>query len=444
MGLQHSRWLIKALSLAIFLFFGLVTASSWLSYDFFKEFITPSTLLMAPDMLQSKAGAGIATLASFNFAIGLIALLIFSIPVLVAAPKFLGLESSPKIALIISTISLLYVGFLQHRFYHSEQEAFYQLSPITFSHPAAYFIKSPFITSDLIQEKHLHAAKFFQKSVVKEEFPFLTISHAQPKIPNQKNVIVLFLESVRAAETGFLSQQKGTTPNLDRIAQQSLSFSNFYANSSHTVRAEVATLCSVLDMSSGAPLSRRGLAFNTPCLPNILKKQGYRSLWYHGYTSEFYNRDQFHLQLGFDELIDQRIIANDKPEAISIGWGISDKDVLNYAFEDLSKRKAPFFAEILTLTNHFPFDNGFEKIAQEREDENLVYNRYLRSIHYTDQALGEFWDNFQQSPLAENTILIILADHGLWMRSKHTEKANAYLRHEMQFKVPLLIWQKGI
>ena len=48
---------------------------------------------------------------------------------------------------------------------------------------------------------------------------------------------------------------------------------------------------------------------------------------------------------------------------LKLGWGQCDEEMFDYAFDILSKQKEPFFAEIMTLSNHFPFNHKFHRAA---------------------------------------------------------------------------------
>ena len=311
--------------------------------------------------------------------------------------------------------------------------------------PAGYFLRSIFQgTLDLnFTNDHISAVKLINPQPVNDEHPLYQESYNPSKLQNtnlnKKNIILLVMESVRSAETGFFSKNnQGATPNIDFIAKQADSFINHYSNSVLTVKSEFSMLCSVLDFSKGPPLSRRGKPLLTKCLPRILKEHGYKSFWFHGNEKSFFNRNQFFPLLGFDKLYDKEVILQEKANSEILGWGISDKDTLSYAFDILSQKEEPFFAQILTVSNHFPFDFNFEESSQESKDYSTVYNNFLRGIEYTDQQVGLFWKKFQNSDFKNNTILIITSDHGLWFREKGFE--DIHVANEALFRVPLIIW----
>ncbi|MEO9509429.1 MAG: LTA synthase family protein, partial [Nonlabens ulvanivorans] len=177
----------------------------------------------------------------------------------------------------------------------------------------------------------------------------------------KRNIIIIALESVRAYETGLFEKEYSLTPNLDMIASQAIVASNFYSTSRTTVQAEQAFLCSALDFANKSPYSVKAGKFNGNCLPKLLSEEGYNTFWYHGYSKSFFNREQFHPSLGFNTLYSKENFLKDGyDEDLDIGWGVPDKITLRKVFKDMliqnEAENTPFFTQILTLTNHQPFN----------------------------------------------------------------------------------------
>ncbi|WP_426369791.1 LTA synthase family protein [Pseudocolwellia sp. HL-MZ7] len=261
----------------------------------------------------------------------------------------------------------------------------------------------------------------------------------------KRNIILIVLESFRAYETGLFNNKYSLTPNLDEISLKAIIASNFYSNSRTTVQAEQAILCSSLDFASKSPYSVKKGGFNGRCLPKLLSEEGYETYWYHGYTKEFFNRQVFHPSLGFQHLISKEsFLDNGYDDKLDIGWGVPDPIVFQKLFDDMvahnKNSNTPFFSQILTLTNHQPFNWKYSHINfpnNINKKSDVVYDNYQKGIYYTDNALGEFWRKFENSPLAKNTTVIITADHGVPFYPEGL--VNEAKKHEILYRVPLLI-----
>ena len=102
----------------------------------------------------------------------------------------------------------------------------------------------------------------------------------------------------------------------------------------------------------------------------------------------------------------------------AVGWDKTlkgaDDAVLDYAFDRISAMPQPFFAEITTLSMHYPFEiEGFEPVEwiDSIAPDDYYLNHYLQTVHYTDAAIGRFLARLKASDLADNTIVVIASDH---------------------------------
>ena len=251
------------------------------------------------------------------------------------------------------------------------------------------------------------------------------------------NVLLLVLESVRASEMGAYGAEQSATPFLDSLAHENAFAEKFYATSNFTVKSEHAIHCSSLDFMIGKPLSNRRLPVKSLCMPHLMREQGYQTFWFHGNTKEFYGRGEYLPKLGFDKILsrDELDPTGKKPV---LGWGLSDPQVLDFALNELESVDKPFYAEIMTVSNHMPFDYDWGiEFPPYLQATATMHDLYRRGIYYTDQAVKEFHERFLQSPLSKNTILVITGDHGIWTFG--SEALSELGKNERFFRVPLII-----
>ena len=100
---------------------------------------------------------------------------------------------------------------------------------------------------------------------------------------------------------------------------------------------------------------------------------------------------------------------------------------------------SPFFFQITTLSNHFGVKRKWptDTYAPQIED-SIAYQVYTRGIYYTDHAVSHFINNILDSDLAQNTIIVLTGDHGLYIHP--SDIADPLQKREMYFRVPLCIW----
>ena len=251
------------------------------------------------------------------------------------------------------------------------------------------------------------------------------------------NVIFILMESIRSYECGFLGASQSFTPRLDKLAEKALVFDNFYANGSQTVRAELASLCSVYTNPIGVPDYLVNPNVKLISFPEILGNFGYDTLWFSGYTADFHNKRAFLSKHGISKIYDRDVLP--RPRQPEIGWGMNDCEMFDHVYNVLEDSSKPFFAQITTLSNHVAKESIYPTQNQTPPTKGSgKYIKYTEGIYYTDYAVSQFIEKILNSDLAEDTIVIAMGDHGLWL---FPDKVKAPMEKlEIMFRVPLCIW----
>ncbi|MCI5210380.1 MAG: hypothetical protein D3910_16690, partial [Candidatus Electrothrix sp. ATG2] len=99
----------------------------------------------------------------------------------------------------------------------------------------------------------------------------------------QPNIVLILMESVRAKESGAYGAKQSFTPAFDQLAQQGQLYTNFYANGTQTVRAELSLLCSFYPNFTGTPIYMKRPKLKLSSLPGILQEDGYKTMWISGF-----------------------------------------------------------------------------------------------------------------------------------------------------------------
>ena len=258
---------------------------------------------------------------------------------------------------------------------------------------------------------------------------------------DRPNVIVVMLESVRASEMGIYGAPVSATPNLDKLARENVYAKTFYANANQTVRGELAVFCGLLDRMRAASNITMNHNLRTTCLQEILKANGYSTHWFHGNTKRFFRRENFFLKHGFDQLHDEDYLKEIEYEYKPLGWGVPDTAMVRYAVDILKKEDKPFFAEIMTLSNHHPFNwNWPLTFPQElRPDSKHPMDRYRHGIYFTDHAVGLLMQLLEEADLLKNTYVAFLGDHGIWLFDERKGKLHESQEYEQYFRLPFIV-----
>jgi phosphoglycerol transferase MdoB-like AlkP superfamily enzyme len=235
-------------------------------------------------------------------------------------------------------------------------------------------------------------------------------------IAKNKNLIVVQLEAFQNFVIGQTINGQEITPNLNALIKNSLYFPNFYYQTAqgNTSDAEFLTNVSLYPVQEGAVYFRS--ATNTfYSLPKALKDNGYQTLAFHAYKPSYWNRSTMYQALGFDEFISR----DDFQEGELIGWGLSDHDFLKQTAQTLSTKKEPFYAFLITLSSHYPY-NAFAdetNLDVSPYGDSLLGN-YLKAVHYTDQAIGSFVNDLKQNGLWDKSVVVFYGDHNAFGKSE--------------------------
>ena len=170
-----------------------------------------------------------------------------------------------------------------------------------------------------------------------------------------KNLIVVQMESVMSFMVDLEVDGVEVMPNLSRLASESWYFPRTYAQIG---RGNTSDAEFVMNTGLYPPIDQaaaiRWAAKTLPSLPRLLDAQGYRTATMHANTARFWNRTELYPALGFDEYYDREAIG--EPQW---GWGASDEVTFDFAVSLMKGLRAdgdPFYAQIVTLTSHTPYD----------------------------------------------------------------------------------------
>jgi lipoteichoic acid synthase len=269
-----------------------------------------------------------------------------------------------------------------------------------------------------------------------------------------KNVFIFHLESFQQFLIGYKVDGQEVTPNINKFYhdQNTLSFDNFFnqVGQGKTSDAETMLENSLFGLPTGSVMTTYGGTNTFQALPAILDQKGYTTAAFHGDVGSFWNRDNTYKSWGYQYFFDEDFYK-DKTN-YSIGYGLKDKIFLKQAVQYIQQLPQPFYAKIITLTNHYPYelDKANQSISKTTTGDSTV-DGYVQTAHYLDQAFGEFISYLKKSGLYNNSMIVVYGDH--YGISNNHKKAIAQLLGKktvtsydlaMFQKVPFMIHLNGL
>ncbi len=219
------------------------------------------------------------------------------------------------------------------------------------------------------------------------------------------NIIFIIWESFTEKAIHIRVGNKEVTPKFNQLKQQGIFFSNMYASGDRTNKGIPAILSGYPAMPNTSIVHSPGKSEKLQVLSKLFSEKGYYTPFFYGGEPEFANLKSYLLHGGFNPIIGKKDFAK---KDMNSKWGAHDGVVMNRVFEELTRSRKPFFASWLTLTSHEPFEIPVSSIFKGNDNTT----KFLNSLHYTDQIVGDFIDKCSRQPWWNNTVIIITGDHG--------------------------------
>ena len=254
----------------------------------------------------------------------------------------------------------------------------------------------------------------------------------EPKFGYQPNIILIISESWMAELTGSLDGTRDLTPNFDRLAQDGILFTDFYANGYRTNYGLSATLCSFPTLPGRAIMKRYDAKHPFITLPEILEKRGYENSFYYGGDLVFDNMEGFFRQKSYHKFYGEDDFSlTDRFSK----WGVPDHILFERLVDSIDTFKRPFQITTLTLSNHEPFDLPDSSVQRYKNDDDS--SKVFNSQIYADYSIGKFFERIKQNPVFDSTIFVIVSDHCKLKRMPLPIDPR-------NFKIPLMIYSPAL
>lgn len=280
------------------------------------------------------------------------------------------------------------------------------------------------------------------------------------------NVLVIAVESFRYHDSQYLvgnntyllqNTNITVTPNFDRYAKRGIAFRNMWSSWSTSRSLESILFGQIpYDSIPESGISRAGASIKLSGMPQFFKAKGYERTFMTGSRIDYDRWDAFLPAHGFDTVLAMAEVKqlaerdlgiksehwaipsyNGTGRAMSY-WGVHDdlsfkvlgnliknKTEQQHARVKAGQPKKPFFINHYTISSHTPFiDRPLWYQRHRKPDFSPLYaeytkkhndpavKNYLEMRYFQDLVLGEFLDRMQREGILNDTIVVIVGDHG--------------------------------
>jgi phosphoglycerol transferase MdoB-like AlkP superfamily enzyme len=245
---------------------------------------------------------------------------------------------------------------------------------------------------------------------------------------NKPNICIVLLESFGKEYTGLNDGVAPSyTPFLDSLMQESLVFSNAYANGLRSKDAVASVYAGIPCLMNQSYIGSLYTNNEVTSLFELLEPLGYSSSFFHAADEQSMGFKAYLKSEGLERYVAKQDYPN--KDHFDGTWGIFDEPFLRFFSNELDEQKEPWVSGIFTLSSHHPY-----KVPDQYKGLPKGNLPIHQSIQYTDIALNNFIKESKSKPWFENTIFIITADHS------STNQTKPYKTFSGKFKVPLMIY----
>ncbi|MFW2387726.1 MAG: sulfatase-like hydrolase/transferase, partial [Polyangiales bacterium] len=284
------------------------------------------------------------------------------------------------------------------------------------------------------------------------------------------NVLFIVVDTLRADHLPMYGYERGSTPNLERLADDAIRFDQAFANSSWTRPSFASILTGRLPSSHGVMSKSDALPDALTTLPEALATAGYTT---GGYATNFNVAPYFNFHQGFDEYVflePEFVLGADDASAklllmqfvrqrvekmramqgdVAPGTAYQDAETVNAALGGWIDRQteAPWFLFVGYMDPHDPYfahpydGSGYARAAHQHPDPSeapALSALYDGEISYWDTELGKLLDGLQERGLYDELTIIVTSDHGEEF-NEHGGFWHGTTLYDEQVRVPLLV-----
>ena len=253
----------------------------------------------------------------------------------------------------------------------------------------------------------------------------LSCSHPQTRSLHNANVLLITLDTTRADHIGAYGYGAARTPTLDALAREAVLFEQCISPTAYTLPSHSSIMTGLYPPSHGVRINGEGaLADANTTLAERLAAKGYRTA---AFVGAFVLDGRWGISQGFQHYDDFFKIAKNQKLDLA-GVRRPGNEVVDAALKWLGEPAAkPFFAWVHLYDAHAPYRDG----------------SYDAGITFADSQVARVLAWLDQKNLRENTIVVVVADHGEGLGS-HGEDEHGYYIYDYAVHVPLIVRAPGV
>lgn len=271
------------------------------------------------------------------------------------------------------------------------------------------------------------------------------------------NIVIIYMDDMGYSDISCYGQKRWTTPNIDKLAEQGVRFTDAYSASPVSSPSRAGLLTGRYPARMGIrgvffPHSYTGIPQNELLLSELLKSSGYSTgivgKWHLGSRERY-----LPLQNGFDEyfgipysndMLAQVYLRGNEVEEFHIDQSQMTKKYTQEASDFIVRHKdKPFFLYLAHNMTHVPI------FCSDEFKGKSGHGIYGDTVLEVDWSVGQIVKTLKEQGILENTLIIFSSDNGPWLQEGPLGGEALPLRegkttsYEGGVRVPAIAYWKG-
>ena len=264
------------------------------------------------------------------------------------------------------------------------------------------------------------------------------------KIFEDKNLIFILAESFDR-----LALHEDLTPNILRLKNEGLDFSNHYSVVYPRTTSDTEFIINtglIPSIADGPTCFIYNDNSYKNSLANLFKNKGYTTNFFHANTLKFYKRNKVYKGYGYDNLYGkENLIISENIRFDSLFY----KSVKS---NDYYKNNDKFFNLVLSLAGHSPYlesnvasKKHYAEVKKIYPNEDDYIINYIASQVEVDKMVEEVFKDLEEKNILDDTVLVFMNDHYPYTLDDNIYEnfTNIYDEHEKQ-RGSLFIWSNDL
>ena len=234
-------------------------------------------------------------------------------------------------------------------------------------------------------------------------------------IPSKKNIYSGLLKDknlifILAESFNYMAVKEDITPNLYRLFNDGFTFDNFYNPlfPVSTADGQYLTDISLFPSDAEHSLISTNKNYIPYSLASMFNKRDYKTYSYHNYKYDYYERDKYYPNMGFN-------IYKGIGNGLNMDDTRSDYDMVKSTINEYINEDK-FFTYYLTISGHAPYNKNnkisiknIDKLDKYNYSDNVKY--YLSTQIELDNMIGLLFEELEKNNKLDDTVIVLVPDH---------------------------------